>query len=130
MKKAIADTIRKQIMAMTDDELIAFALDKPAAKPKLRSKPAATQAAEPDDDEEQQRVWTTLNKEQRGLSSGELALMCVISQPRLRTVLKRLVAAGQAFVHGERKFARYAVSAEMAEHASLLAQGKQPGEGS
>jgi hypothetical protein len=142
LKPIVAKHIREHIAALNDDELIQLALGERQLSPK--SIPAHINEGEPTSEptstvktprtrtritpDESQQVWDTLNKEQRGLAMGEITLMTGISAPRVRAIIKRLTGTEQSvFAYGERRHTRYAVNADMARRASILAQGKDPG---
>jgi len=135
MTSEIAKIIRERLAALSDEELVETALGIRPVSPKpipaqINEEPASTvrtprRVITPD---ESQQVYNVLKKEQRGLCMGEITDMTGLNASRVRTIIKRLNENEKSvFSHGSRRFTRYAVCADMARRASLLAEGKDPG---
>lgn len=134
MKQLIANTIREHLSTLSDEELIAHAMkwevyvESPPAAPRLPT-PARIKPAPVDKPRKEaigqnpEIVWNVLNAAQRGLAMGDILAATGLTASSARTALKHLIDKGSVFTHGDRRFARYAISAELAEEASTAAQG-------
>ena len=96
-----------------------------ALKPKAPTKPRATTASE--DRQSTLESVESVVKASTGVSASEVARAAGIPQPRAAAALKELKLEKRIFQGGDRRFARYAGDARIAETASLAARTSAAG---